>query len=304
MLTLAIPNYNGARFLAETLESLERNKPYVRWMLQDAGSSDASLTIARRFAGSFGDIVVETDGGQADGLNRAFSRMGGDVLGFLNSDDCLADGAAEAVLAEFENDPDLDLVYGEVDWINENGAVTGHHAGRISTVREVLDIYGVWWNRRQWVQPEVFWRRSFGERVGPFDTRYNLAFDYDYWVRCFLAKAKVKKIPRTLARFRIHRGQKSRDSLQAANEIRDIAGDALKLCETNPGHRNVERMIRFDRYQSGQDYWDQGSRPSLASMVVRQPDWLLLPAVRERAYDSLRRRFTKKSTPDGRAIDR
>ncbi len=301
---LGVPNLDGARFLGQTLESLERNRPYVRWMLQDAGSNDTSLAIAQKFAGSSDNIAVENDCGQADGLNRAFSRMGGDVIGFLNSDDCLVDGAAEAVLSEFDKDADLDLVYGEVDWIDEDGAITGHHEGRISTLTEVLDIYSVWWNRRQWVQPEVFWRRRLWERVGAFDTRYDLAFDYDYWVRCFLAGAKIKKVTRTLARFRLHSSQKSRSGLQAANEIRNIAGDALKLCEAIPGRRKLERMIRFDRYQSGQDYSDRCSRPGLASMVVRQPDWLLLPSVRKRAYDSVKRRFTNRCQQDVGPIDR
>ena len=128
---------------------------------------------------------------RATGWNRAFRSMGGDIIGYLNSDDVLADGAAEAVLETFEQYPEVDLVYGEVEWIDENGIITGRHRGDISTVTEMLDIYNVWWADRQWVQPEVFWRRSLWERVGDFSSEYDLAFDYQYWVRCFLAGIKV-----------------------------------------------------------------------------------------------------------------
>ena len=75
-------------------------------------------------------------------------------------------GAAEAVLETFDKHPDVDLVYGEVEWIDSNGNVTGHHAGNICSLAEIIDIYNVWWAERQWVQPEVFWRRSLWERVG------------------------------------------------------------------------------------------------------------------------------------------
>ncbi|MGA3202282.1 MAG: glycosyltransferase family 2 protein [Bryobacteraceae bacterium] len=296
MLSLAIPNFNGGRFLATTLESLENNRPYVRWRFQDAGSTDDSLAIARRFAGSQDQIIVEPDRGQADALNRAFQSMGGEIVGFINSDDCLMEGTAKTVLAEFENDPTLDLVYGQVAWIDELGHVTGHHAGDISSLAEILDIYRVWWNRRQWVQPEVFWRRSLWERVGPFNTRYDLAFDYDYWVRCFQARAKVKSIPQILAKFRLHPGQKSSRAGEAANEIRNIVGDTLASGEVIPtrDRKRLETMISYDRYQSGQDDQQGTKRPSLARMLMRQPTWAFLPPVRQRIVRSALRAFSAR----------
>ena len=160
MLTLAIPNRNGAMFLEHALASLERNRPYVRWWLQDSCSTDHSIETARRFQGPSDRIRVEPDTSQTNGLNRAINAMGGEIIGFLNSDDCLADGAAEAVVAAFASDPDLDLVYGEVEWIDADGRSQGIHKGEISSFAEVLDIYRVWWNKKQWVQPVVFWRRS------------------------------------------------------------------------------------------------------------------------------------------------
>ena len=292
-LVLAIPNYNGGRFLAETLESLKKNRPYVRWHLQDGESSDDSITIASRFADSDDRIVSEQDQGQADALNRAFQTAGGEVMGFINSDDCLVEDAAKAVLAEFEKDPTLDLIYGQVAWIDENRNITGHHAGNISSLGEVLDIYGVWWNHRQWVQPEVFWRRSLWDRVGLFNTRYDLAFDYEYWVRCFQAGAKVKSIPRTLAQFRKHPGQKSSRADEAANEIRNVVSDALRSGAAIPARdrKRIETMISYDRYQSGQDFPQGSDRPSLARMLMRRPTWAFLPPVRQRIVDSTLKAF-------------
>jgi hypothetical protein len=70
------------------------------------------------------------------------------------------------------------------------------------------------------VQPEVFFRRSLWAKVGGFQNRWRLAFDYDFWVRCFLAGARVAHDPDIVAQFRIHAAQKSAAAEQAADDIR------------------------------------------------------------------------------------
>jgi len=297
-LVLAVPNLNGARYLEATLRSLALNRPWVRWHFQDGGSTDASLDLALRYASPRDTVVSEPDAGQADALNRAFDRMGGDVVGFLNSDDCLADGAAQAVLEEFHRDPELDLLYGEVEVIDAQGAHVRTHRGHISSLAEILDIYEVWWGNRQWVQPEVFFRRRLWERVGPFDTRYRLAFDYDYWVRCFLAGAKVKRIPRVLARFRLHENQKSRAAVEAADEIRSIVGEALRKRPPISLLRawKLARRLSYDRYQSGYDRRRGKARLSFAAALLSHPTWLAVPEVRQRIRISLSRRWLRAAS--------
>ncbi len=285
MLTLAIPNRNGAHFLEQTLSSLEKNRPHVRWWLQDSSSTDGSVEIAKRFAGALDHIQVESDRCQADGLNRAITQMGGDVIGFLNSDDCLADGAAEAVLAAFAADPELEMVYGEVEWIDRDGKSQGFHKGQISSLVEVLDIYGVWWNQKQWVQPEVFWRRSLWDRVGALNEAYDLAFDYEYWVRCFENGVKVKRIPMVLAQFRRHDAQKSTNSSKAASEIRAIVSNALISSErlTFRNKWRLENRLSYDLYQSTPSSRNQ--RP-FWQVLARHPGWWGLSDVRDRFFKS------------------
>src|ERR1700744_6350223 len=119
--------------------------------MQDGAPKDATVEIARRFARPGDEIVSEKDSGQADALNRAFKKMGGEIVGFLNADDVLLPGTARTVLDYFAAHPEIDLVCGEIDWIDEHSVLTGHHAGRITSLADVLDIYSVWWAERQWV---------------------------------------------------------------------------------------------------------------------------------------------------------
>ncbi len=290
-LALAIPNYNGAHYLKETLLSLASQRPHVRWHLQDAGSTDGSAELASLLAGPHDTVLVEKDNGQPDGLNKAFEKMGGEIIGWINSDDLLADGAAEAVLACFADHPDIDIVYGNVEWIGADGESLGLHSGKVDSLRDILDIYGVWWNGLQWVQPEVFFRRALYEKVQGINPRYDLAFDFDLWVRMFEAGARTKKIPKTLARFRLHDAQKSRRSREAADEIRAIIRSALARKPPVPGSfvRKLRRCLEYDCYQVGDHA--AGKRLSLGRALASHPHWLLVPEVRRRILSAIRRRL-------------
>jgi glycosyltransferase involved in cell wall biosynthesis len=280
-LVLALPVFNGERYLARTLESLNAQGENVRWWLQDGGSTDRTVEIARSYARPGDTVVSEPDGGQADAINRAMRRMGGEIIGFINADDLLAPEAARRVVAFFAQNAQVDLVYGSVQWIDENGTATGTHTGHIESLDDALDIYGVWWNQRQWVQPEVFYRRSLWERAGGFDTTRHLAFDYDFWVCCFLAGARVAHLPAILASFRLHPGQKSAAAERAADEIRAIVKKHLPGAPASAVRRwAIEAQLDYDLYQSGKAGCPRGD---FLSEFVRNPKWMLSPQARSRA---------------------
>ena len=287
-LVLAVPVFNAETYLPSTLASLNEQGEYVRWWLQDGNSTDKTVEIARSFARPGDTVVSEQDKGQTDALNRAFERMGGSIVGFINGDDVLAPGTAERVVKYFEDHPHIDLIYGCVEWMDSRGSVTGFHRGQIATLEELLDVYNVWWGSRQWVQPEVFFRRSLYERVGGFDTRWNLAFDYDFWVRCMLAGAKIAHTPAITARFRMHAAQKSSAADRAADEIRAIVEKHLPQAAIGAWRRlKLRAALSYDHYQLGRTTPNGGKRQSFGRALLTHPHWLLTPLVRSRAQSSL-----------------
>jgi glycosyltransferase involved in cell wall biosynthesis len=290
-LVLAIPVFNAEEFLAATLASLNAQGAALRWWLQDGASKDRTVEIARSFAREGDTVRSEPDGGQTDAINRAFRQMGGDIVGFINGDDILAPGAAERVLAYFREHPDIDLVYGRIEWIDRDGKSCGIHSGRIGSLNEMLDIYNVWWRKRQWVQPEVFFRRSLWEKVNGFDTRWNLAFDYDFWVRCILAGARTAHIPEVLAQFRIHSAQKSSATEKAADEIRAIVRQHLDArAPIGMWTRlKLRAHLSYDIYQLGKNTREGRTPQVFAKALLSHPQWLLCQPVRKRIQASLAR---------------
>jgi glycosyltransferase involved in cell wall biosynthesis len=272
--------FNAAPTVEETLRSvLAQTGAELEYIIIDGASTDGTAEIIRRFAPQLAHFTSEPDRGQVDALNKGFSRATGDVFGFLNADDVLLPGALEFACAAFAARPACEIVYGGLEWIDLAGQPLGPHHGEIASLDDILDIFRVWWAQKQWVQPEVFFRRSLYARVGAFDERYHLAFDYDFWVRCFLAGAKVARLDQPLVKFRRHAGQKSVDTARGDGEIRAILAAHLADPRVPAGlRRRLSSALSYDRYQSH----SPAARPSFAWSLLREPRWLSVPAVRQR----------------------
>lgn len=293
-ISLVTASYNSAATIDETIRSvLDQEGVDFEYAVMDGGSTDGTVDIIKKYEPRLAWWASERDRGQVDALNKSFPRLTGDVIGFLNADDALLPGALRTVHDAFAARPDADLVQGGIEWIDFDGRPLGSHCGDIGSLEDILDIYRVWWGGRQWVQPEVFFRRALKERVGAFDERYDLAFDFDFWVRCFRTGARVACIGTPLVRFRRHDGQKSVAYEKANDQVRAILGAHLDdrpeiSLRTAFGLR---ARLSYDLYQCGKTA-EGSSRRSFASALLRHPEWLLCPSVRARIIGFLRQRTT------------
>ena len=112
--TVMIGVYNGARYLAEAIDSvLAQTHPVSQLVVVDDGSEDESGAIAE----SYGPPVMtirQENGGMAAARNTAVAAATGDFFAFLDADDRFRPDKLEHQLAVFEADPELDVVYGHV----------------------------------------------------------------------------------------------------------------------------------------------------------------------------------------------
>ena len=272
---------NAAATVEETLRSvLGQTGVELEYLVLDGASTDGTTEIIRRFEPQLAHFGSAPDRGQTDALNQGFARATGDILGFLNADDVMLPGTLQAVCERFAAAPACEIVYGGIEWIDFAGQSLGFHHGEIESLDDILDIFRVWWGKKQWVQPEVFFRRALKDRVGPFDERYHLAFDYDFWVRCFLAGARVARLPAPLVQFRRHAAQKSNDHERANEELRAIVHEHLAANPPIGGWKRavLDAQLRYDTYQNSR----ADRRPSFGAALLRNPAWMLSPAVRQR----------------------
>ena len=112
--TVMIGVYNGAPYLAEAIDSvLAQTQPPLELIVVDDGSTDESGAIAAAY-GQPVRCIRQERGGMAASRNRAIREAAGDFFAFLDADDRFPPDKLERQFAVFEDDPELDVVYGNV----------------------------------------------------------------------------------------------------------------------------------------------------------------------------------------------
>jgi len=204
LVSIVTPSYNQAEFLETTIRSvLDQVYPNLEYMVVDGGSTDGSLEIIRQYADRMAWWVSEHDRGQTDAINKGFTRAHGDILAWLNSDDTYGPRAVAEAVTFLQTHPDVGMVYGDANFIDEQGQVIGRFPARQTDYRCL---------RRGYVhipQQAAFFRGDLWRQVSPLDPTFYFAMDYDLWVR--LAKiAPLAYHPHLWANFRLHGSGKTR----------------------------------------------------------------------------------------------
>jgi ADP-heptose:LPS heptosyltransferase len=223
---------NQGPYLEETIRSvLMQGYPNLEYIVIDGGSSDNTATILDRYRNQLACCISEKDRGQSDALNKGFRLSTGEVLAWLNSDDCYLPATLWRVALAFDT-YDAEMVAGgcALRQGDEPEHFRIHHntlpVGSVVPLPldRLLDIDGSWQTGDFFYQPEVFWTRSLWERSGAHvDENLFYSMDYELWVRMASNNAGIIHLPDTLTLFRIHEKQKtSGEDLPFLPELRKI----------------------------------------------------------------------------------
>lgn len=203
-ISVITPSFNQGPFLEDTLRSvLDQQWPALEYIVVDGASTDGSADIIARHQRHLAWWTTEPDRGQSHAINKGLARCTGDIVCWLNSDDCLEPGALRAV-AEGLGEPGASAVVGDCLRIDvrsrKQDLLKGAFAGRRALLR--------YWETYTMHQPSVFWRREVLQKVGLLDESLHLAMDYDYWLRISRHFA-FRVLGRTLSRAHWHAAAKT-----------------------------------------------------------------------------------------------
>ncbi len=212
---------DGRATLPAMLDSLKaQTHGDVEHVVQDGRSTDGTLAYLS-FEGH-PNIALQSvpDTGIYDAINQGISRATGDVIGVLHADDQLAGPDVLTWVAAALEDPDLDGVYGDLQYVarDDPTRVVRHwRAGGYSQAQL----------RRGWMPPHptLYLRRAVFEHAGPYDTSYRIAGDYEAMLR-FLTAGQVRLgyIPQVMVQMKLggvsnrsfaHMIRKSREDYRA-----------------------------------------------------------------------------------------
>ena len=204
LVSVVTATYNRANYLPGTIASvLGQTYPHLEHILVDDGSTDNTKKVIAPFLDdSRLKYHVQSNRGQAVARNVGLANAKGEYLCFLDSDNLWERDKIASQLREFEAHPEADVVYGDIQSIDEEGNPLDipnmkRYSGRIT--EELLRDNFVTFNT-------AMIRRRCYEDLGGLDERIRRADDYEFFLR-YSTLCRFLYVPKVYVKYRIQRNQ-------------------------------------------------------------------------------------------------
>jgi glycosyltransferase involved in cell wall biosynthesis len=223
LVTVVLPVRNGEAYLGEALESVraQRYEP-LEVIVVDGHSQDRSAAIAREFEAV--RLLSQAGTGLANAWNQALAEARGDFVAFLSHDDRWADHKLVRQVEHLLQHPETAITHTWFRFVLQPGCVPP--AG---FRRELLDEV----QRGRLMETMVARRRVFDE-VGPFDERYPVAMDMDWFARTLDRRLSFDILPEVMLYKGVHADNNS-------NRIATNNADLLRLLRTSVSRKRTAR---------------------------------------------------------------
>jgi len=224
--SVIMPVYNvDPLYLAAAVDSVTAQW-YPRWELcicDDASTAPETLEYLRSLRDPRIKITFsETNRNIAGATNEALALAEGDYVVLLDNDDTLTPDALFEIACAV-NETGADFIYSDEDFITETGkAVHAHFKPDFSPDLLLSHNY---------ITHLCAMKRSLVDRTGRFDSRFDGAQDYDYFLRATERAERIHHIPKVLYHWRMHAGSTSADAdakPEASNRAKAALENALK----------------------------------------------------------------------------
>lgn len=188
---------NAEKHIESAIQSaLSQTYPNIEYIIIDGASTDGTMAIVNKYRDRISKIISEKDAGIYEAMNKGIKFAAGDILYFLNSDDRFCDqNVIRTLAAEFQNDQSLGIVYGEAEFTNIPERVSKTFQQGDFEYKNRLDLI----LKRVIPQQCVFATRAAYDKVGSFNTSYQICADYDWFLRAFNHDIKNRFIRRKIA---------------------------------------------------------------------------------------------------------
>jgi glycosyltransferase involved in cell wall biosynthesis len=251
-IAVVTPSYQQGPFIERTILSvLTQDVDGVEYCIRDGGSRDETVPILRKYEDRL-QWLSQKDKGQSDAVNQGLAATTAPVIGWLNSDDVYCPGAFSKVLACFDAEPEVDIIYGKAYHIDAEDRVMEEYPTEPWNMERLLDLCFI-------CQPALFFRRRVVERIGPLEAGLRYTMDYEYWIRAAQAGLRFHYLEEFLAGSRLYAETKTLGSRVAVHKemndmLRRRVGRVPEKWIYNYAHavtdaRGVPREARF-RYAS------------------------------------------------------
>jgi glycosyltransferase involved in cell wall biosynthesis len=207
-ISIITPTRNMARFLEPCILSvMQQCYPNFEHIIIDGASTDNTREVLSRYPHL--RWISEADRGMSDALNKGIRMATGEIIGQCNADDEYLPGTLVAVDELYEENPEIDFLYGDVREINEAG-----RSRRVNRQTHFSPLVLRWMHVTTIPTATSFWRRRIHDSDLWFDEKMRYAMDYDFQRRVLAKGYKFKHVSILFADFRFHGGSKTAEGGQ------------------------------------------------------------------------------------------
>ena len=258
-ISIITPVYNSVSTIERTILSvINQNVIEIEYIIVDGLSSDGTDTIIKKYSNYISRYIREKDNGVYDAINKGIAVASGDIIGIINSDDWYENGCIKNVLDTFQCS-DCDIVYGDFN-IYDGKEKLVKRAGDLKRICIEMVI----------PHPTVFVKKSVYDRIGKFNTEYNIAADYDLMLKGYMSNLKFGYISKIIANFSLG-GLSTTNALDCKEETQKIMGnwidnDVLTDC--------FEELLEPELVVHGAGFWGRWIVDRLKKLYTNKIIWI------------------------------
>ena len=250
--SIIIPTYNRARYLAEAIESaLAQTYRDFEVIVIDDGSTDNTPEIMRKYASAVRYFRQENQG-ECAARNTGIKLALGEYISFLDSDDVLLAHCLEKGVAFLDENPTVGFCYGQVDYIDPASRPLWwkrRRGARNSCIRSGRDQIVQLVFRGDIAVNAVIARKACFDQVGLFNPSLHVGGDIEMWMR-LSTRYDVGYLAEPLAKVRVHPANiTSRRTLEALERSQTAFVErALGYLRDDPDFGYIRKKAYFGLY--------------------------------------------------------
>ena len=206
LVSIIIPAYNAECWISDTIRSaLSQTWPKKEIIIVDDGSTDNTLTAARRFESEIVKVVAQQNKGASAARNEGLRFAQGNYIQWLDADDLLAPDKISHQLKRINRGQDsrvlLTSSFGTFFYCHERANVSPTALWRdLSPVDWLFHKF----TENAWMNPAVWLvSRKLTEQAGPWNERLSRDDDGEYICRVVVASEKVQFIGEGMSYYRV-----------------------------------------------------------------------------------------------------
>lgn len=195
-ISIITATFNSEKHIESCLDSVfYQSFENIEHIIVDGCSVDNTLQKIQNHKHRPNCVISEKDDGIYDALNKGVALSSGDIIGFLHSDDIYANSnTLKQIISIFENDPTVDLVYGNLEYVSENDSKRVVRKWISRPFNSKLLKFG-------WMPPHptIYFKRKILDSKNIFNQNFRISADYMFILEMFLKNdIKVRYIPDVL----------------------------------------------------------------------------------------------------------